>query len=204
MKRISVIILVVTMLFICVACTNHPDNGSTASESTTQTRGIETQTTQSTGTTSVLVATTTATAVKTTTTAITFATRTTTTGMSNISEFPTEETHPSMGRHRSIYYNISGHFADIVGREKYFKWAEEYDIQSDDWHDMEMMLFVQHFNITREQFDKANEKRKQQMIEDGRFGDGNIGEIYNADIIYTFDAKLISDYYSIDRPPYYG
>ena len=77
---------------------------------------------------------------------------------------------------------------------------------------MLMVSYIKHFNITREQFDEAS-KNREKLFEknnwtmlvypfenDGEYSyDDEAYEIYNADIIYTFDNDIINEYYA--RPP---
>ena len=64
---------------------------------------------------------------------------------------------------------------------------EEYDeflAQADLTKGMLIVQFVEYFGITREEFDAANK-------------DENSKEIFNADIVYTFDKELIDEYYGV-------
>lgn len=93
----------------------------------------------------------------------------------------------------------------------------------DDWYEkliendpnetnvMPMKLFVEKFHITREQFDKAN--LDMAKIIEGGFGikpvidpqdyaNQETDEIYNGDIIYTFDDEIINNYYLSHDYPY--
>ena len=80
---------------------------------------------------------------------------------------------------------------------------------------MLMVTFIKHFNISRDEFDKANAENANVYIDLGKnpifppyiypeeskdyLYDNEAYEIYNADIIYTFDNNIINEYYA--RPP---
>lgn len=113
-------------------------------------------------------------------------------------------------KYRAIYYSISYPFVQLVGEDKYYDWwYSEYDvIPQNERNEMAMVAFVKAFNISREQFDKANAKHIQTDLESGRdiienpseYEPGydrakEVFEVYNADIIYTFDNELINSYY---------
>ncbi len=116
-------------------------------------------------------------------------------------------------KYRYNYYRITAHYIDIVGAEAYFKWFESNpDFAKKNLDEMLMVSYIKHFGITREQFDAASQMRKDFYEEngntlliypfenDGEYSyDDEADEIYNADIIYTFDNELINEYYA--RPP---
>lgn len=115
-------------------------------------------------------------------------------------------------KYRAIYYSISAPFVDLVDEDVYWNWLKnetpykKYPL--DNVEEMAIVAFIKKFNISREDFDKANEKYRQILLnyggvavvnpaEDNPFYDRNIecSEIYNADIIYTFDNEIINSYY---------
>ena len=116
-------------------------------------------------------------------------------------------------KYRYNYYRITAPYIDIVGGEAYLDWFESNPkFASEEIDEMLMVSFIKHFNITREQFDEANRNREKFYREndmellvypfenDGEYSyDDEAYEIYNADIIYTFDNELINEYYA--RPP---
>jgi len=99
-------------------------------------------------------------------------------------------------KHRLIYSQLPIHYIRLVDdMKKVSDWQKELYANgfNSDGDEMLLALFVKKFNITRAQFDKANK-------EWGEFiGENDLTEyeIPNADIIYTFNSKLISDYYLI-------
>lgn len=116
-------------------------------------------------------------------------------------------------KYRYNYYRITAHYIDIVGAEAYFEWFESNpDFAEKNLDEMLMVSYIKHFGITREQFDAASQMRKEFYEENGNTllvypfenngvysYDDEADEIYNADIIFTFDNDIINEYYA--RPP---
>lgn len=113
-------------------------------------------------------------------------------------------------KYRSVFYDIPSSFISIVGKDVYFEWLEtvEYPRVSER---MLMVQFVQYFNISREQFDKANLECARSIRDklDGKpclyprdYANQEDDEIYNGDIIYSFDNEVIKDYYLAPDYPY--
>ena len=115
-------------------------------------------------------------------------------------------------KYRSIYYSIAAPFVDLVDEDTYWDWLKNETpyrkFPMGDVNEMAMVAFIKRFNISREDFDKANKKHKEILLEyggiaimnpaaDDPYYDRNIEckEVYNADIIYTFDNELINSYY---------
>ena len=115
-------------------------------------------------------------------------------------------------KYRAIYYDVPAPFADLVDEDAYWDWLENETpyrkYPRDNIEEMAMVAFVKRFNISRQDFDKANEKYKQILLEYGGMAfmnpaeedpyydrDKETHEVYNADIIYTFDNELINAYY---------
>ena len=113
-------------------------------------------------------------------------------------------------KYRARYYTLYAPFVQLVGREACREWMETIDY-SPDASSMVMLQFVRHFNITREQFDKANLETARIIRDslDGRpcmrpmdYTNQEDDEIYNADVIYTFDEDIINAYYLGPDYPY--
>ena len=113
-------------------------------------------------------------------------------------------------KYRHKFYSVPGTFIDYVDRDNYYEWLLTIDHTST----AEVMVikqFVQHFNITREQFDRANleyAKRIQNKLggipcmNPKDYANQEDDEVYNADIIFTFDDDLIREYYLSPDYPY--
>ena len=133
--------------------------------------------------------------------------------VSQKSEVPTDQLEDECGtmgllKYRLIYYNIPRPFADIVGSKKCDEWEERYleknDGEQGNEDGMAMKAYVQYFNISREDFDKANLKwakivrddfRGKPMMDPKDFANQETDEVFNGDIIYTFDDEIINEYY---------
>lgn len=114
-------------------------------------------------------------------------------------------------KYRNNYYSVPAPFSAIVGREAYFEWEDKYLAENypDDSNEMVMAAYVKAFNISREDFDRANleyaefiqETYSHICLDPQDYADQEMQEIYNADIIYTFDNEIINEYYlGIDYP----
>ena len=115
---------------------------------------------------------------------------------------------PRLLKFRLIYYEIPRPFADIVGADKCDEWSERYfegnDGNQGNKYGMAMKAYVQHFDISREDFDKANLKwakiirddfEGSPMMNPKDFANQETDEVFNGDVIYTFDDKIINEYY---------
>lgn len=106
------------------------------------------------------------------------------------------------GVYRKIYSVIPSQFAWLVDSEEYKNWEKTVNASGG----MAMLQFVRHFNITREDFDAANEAYEAYingMGENAIHGkpgkeEDESREIFNADIIYSFDSEKINGYYLAD------
>lgn len=119
---------------------------------------------------------------------------------------------PTLTKYRSIYCDIPRPFVNLVDIYEYQTWYE--NIIKDDPNEtnvMVMKLFIQDFNISREDFDRANLEwtkiiikgfKGQPVMNPQDFANQEINEVYNADIIYTFDDEVINNYYLSHEYPY--
>lgn len=115
-----------------------------------------------------------------------------------------------LNKYRVRYYTLPAPFVDLVGEEECYQWRLNQPYPNDT-NVMMMVNFVQDFNISREDFDKANLEfaRRIKELLDGvpvmnpqDYANQEDDEIYNADIIYTFDNELINEYYLSHDYPY--
>ena len=74
-----------------------------------------------------------------------------------------------------------------------------------------MKIFVEEYNVPREKFDAANAEWARivkerlygtPVINPQDFVNQEFNEVYNADIIYTFDDEIINEYYLSHDYPY--
>ena len=108
--------------------------------------------------------------------------------------------------YRDIYYWAPTCLVDLVDREEYGAWRREVvipnEIENIEPQEMYTVSFIKHFHISKEDFEQACES-KRLCFEDFRDRCGEditdeAHEIYNADIIYTFDNEIINNYYRRD------
>lgn len=120
---------------------------------------------------------------------------------------------PGLLKYRSIYYEIPHQFMLIVGKPAFNRWssAVSHMQNGENAERMLMSLFIERFNITREEFDKANYAwakfikegfKEDPMLEPKDYANQETAEVYNADIIYSFDDDKIRDYYLGRGYPY--
>ncbi len=117
-------------------------------------------------------------------------------------------------KYRLHYYSITKPFADLVDRDELLAWkTENREILYDDHEQMVMVAFIKHFNISREEFDKANlevariirdEVGETPLLEPHDYPSQEVYEVFNPDIIFTFDDELINEYYLCHTNYRYG
>ena len=111
----------------------------------------------------------------------------------------------STRKYRVNYYDVPYQFVLLVGEDAFWEWDENYNTEDpDETNIMVMKKFIQYFNISREDFDKANlnwtktiqnEMGGKPIMNPKDFANQETDESYNADILYTFDDQIINDYY---------
>jgi len=102
-------------------------------------------------------------------------------------------------KHREIWHQIPGGDLNMyMEKDKGFdfdKYVQSLILPDGELSEMACVLLVKHYNIPKEDFEKAIEKLRKHAIEDGWDLTHEEFELPNADIIYTFDNDLISEYY---------
>ena len=106
------------------------------------------------------------------------------------------------GVYRKIYSVIPSQFVWLVDSVEYEEWAKTVSVSGG----MAMLQFVEYFGISREEFDSANEAYAAYINStSGSSTDTKPSEkseeeleIFNADIIYSFDKEKINSYYLAD------
>ncbi len=108
-------------------------------------------------------------------------------------------------KYRLNYYDVPAPFADLVDSEEFEKWNDEIAGENPNiTNEMVMKKFVQRFNISREDFDRANLEcarifrdrlNRNPVLYPLDYANQEACEIYNADIIYSFDDEIINEYY---------
>ena len=111
-------------------------------------------------------------------------------------------------KYRQRYYNVPYGFVVFVGEEEFDRWYDEiYEFNPDK---SKIVSFIQYFNISKENFEKINLQMAKGFMEAGEtptmrpmdYENQQTYEIYNADIIYTFDDEIINEYYLTPDYPY--
>lgn len=132
-------------------------------------------------------------------------------------------------KYRCIYYTnrssgLNTFFANLVSDEEYFEWMQQYyekyptgDGRFEDGEEivepkrMKIVDFVMYFDIPREVFEEANNTWcHSRMIKWGDvpvmnpkdYKEQEEFEVYNVDIIYTFDDEIINAYYERGEYPF--
>lgn len=118
----------------------------------------------------------------------------------------------STRKYRVNYYDVPYQFILIVGEDIYWEWDEQYNNQNpDETNVMVMKSFIEYFNISKENFEKANlewakvilnKMGSQPTMNPKDFANQETDEVYNADIIYTFNDEIINEYYLSGYYPY--
>lgn len=114
-------------------------------------------------------------------------------------------------KYRNNYYQIPLSFAQLIDSDTYSKWEKEYyaNNYADNTNVMVMVAFVKEFDISKEDFERANleyakfidEVYSHICLDPQDYADQEMQEIYNTEIIYTFDNDIINEYYlGIDYP----
>ena len=105
------------------------------------------------------------------------------------------EKDPPM-RFRWAFCGISGRFWNLVdGIDASQNFWENVHPKYPENEYMDLMLFVQHFNIPREDFDAVLNTYTEISLKNGWNLTDEFWELPNADIIYTFDNDIIRYYY---------
>lgn len=140
------------------------------------------------------------------------------------SEKQTEKTNPVKGsstdvgggtilqdKYRQCYYQIFYQLAILVDQKELEEWEDQaYAQDLNETNEMLVKQFVQHFNISKEDFERANLELTKVLYEPGSettmspkdYVNQEMYEIYNADIIYTFDDEIINEYYLSPEYPF--
>lgn len=115
-------------------------------------------------------------------------------------------------KYRQCYYRIFYQLSLLVDEEELDAWEKDtLSKNPDETNEMVVKLFVQHFNISKEDFEKANLELAKVLYDPDSPGftmnpkdyiNQEMYELYNADIIYTFDDEIINNYYLSGEYPF--
>ena len=106
-----------------------------------------------------------------------------------------------IGRFRPIFYNLPYAFVNLVGRDAYFAWMDTRSLEEMQNENM-AVGFIKYFNISKEDFTRANEERRQflESIEASPERSSHF-ELYPVDLIFTFDNERINEYFLWENTP---
>ena len=96
-------------------------------------------------------------------------------------------------RFRAAFYYVCGEFMDLVGFDEASAFLQT--VGNESFEVMTLMRFVQHFNISREEFEAVVERLSAFHILRGLDSNDEWYELPNADIIFTFDNDIIRYFY---------
>ena len=108
---------------------------------------------------------------------------------------------PKKRSYRLIYYEIPGTFLDYYGEkagEYLDSLDEQYSKTGKERNEMYILSLIRHFNMSKEIFVELVEKEERlnaSLASKGIDIDSEDYELYNTDIIYTFDNDIINEYY---------
>lgn len=131
-------------------------------------------------------------------------------------------------KYRSIYYTggssgLNVFFAELVSDEEYNEWLEQYydkysngdgmfkeGEEINEPERMKVVDFIMYFDIPKEEFEEANNTWCHRMIKWGDvpvmnpkdYKEQEEFEVYNVDILYTFDDEIINAYYERGEYPF--
>lgn len=104
--------------------------------------------------------------------------------------------------YRKIYYEIPIEFSSLVSEAEFAEWKN----RANNSHGMPMMNFIRAFEISREDFERANADYAQRIYDElgmapllraADCAEQEQAEIFNADIIFSFNESRIESYYSV-------
>lgn len=106
------------------------------------------------------------------------------------------------GRFRGLFYSLPAPFVDLIGRDAYFAWLDtrsQYEMDNINI----AVSFIHDFNISREDFERANEELRigWSRLEGATPNQNSSYEIYPVDIIFSFDNELINEYFLWENSP---
>jgi len=100
-----------------------------------------------------------------------------------------------LGRFRPMFYHLPYHFVNLVDQNNFHIW--ERLRSNEEFHNESVAVaFVRDFNISREDFERANEKWRS-FTESRRRSpeDFSQSEIYPVDLIFSFDNERINEFF---------
>ena len=115
-------------------------------------------------------------------------------------------------KYRQNYYTIPAPFGDIVNSEEFEKWyGDILLLNPNETNKMIIKEFILFFDVPKESFEKANlewakiverDLHGKPVMNPQDFSNQETDEVYNSDVIYTFDDATINNYYLSHDYPY--
>ena len=108
-------------------------------------------------------------------------------------------------RFRPIFYSLSYHYARLVDFAALREW--ERTRTAEEYHNVNVAVgFIQHFNISREDFERANEEKRQFEANPPWGGpfetQGATQETYPVALIFSFDNERINEFFRWENSIY--
>jgi len=109
--------------------------------------------------------------------------------------------HGAFGRHRPRFHSLPAPFADLVGRDVFRAWRDSRSME-ERLNENVATAFIVYFDISREDFERANEEVRRHHERRGRSPQVNSNfEVYPVDLIFTFDNEAISEFFLWENSP---
>jgi len=99
--------------------------------------------------------------------------------------------------YRQRFYRLTRSFVDLVQYDAYEEWFLSRS-EEELWNEPIAVAFIKHFDISKEDFARANEELRQIWAESGydpATHTNDSYEVYNVDLIYSFDIELIREFF---------
>ena len=113
-----------------------------------------------------------------------------------------------IGRHRPLFYHMPAPFVNLVGREIFIEWRHARS-QEERENESIAVSFVRDFNISREDFERANEELRQawerSMVWERAAITGEMSsrhELYDVDLIFSMDNETINNFFLWENSPF--
>jgi len=113
-------------------------------------------------------------------------------------EWPEGYGEPEPKQYRPIYYSMSRFHIDLVDRKTYSEWQMNRVENNREQYENECIAvsFIREFNISKEDFARANEEVRKRLTEMGVSPEDLCDyELYPVDLIYTFNNEKINEFF---------
>ena len=105
------------------------------------------------------------------------------------------------GTFRPNFYSLPIQYVELVGEELFLAWELSRCLKERENENI-AVSFIRYFNISKEDFTRANEESRQFLANRGRSPqDGSLFELYPVDLIFTFNNELINRYFLWENTP---